>query len=420
MSPTPEAAIDAAVAASPLLAKYGTALDRESAHEILTDEDGMPRQGRRRKPPRTPRRPRPTPSTRRCRRRSRRDARQGREEGAGRVRPADEADVDDIVAVAVALVERRSPRSKQVLGSQHHPDRAHERHRRASSAWPSASRPVGRATPPRVESAEAYRDPVASDIRPYRPADRDARRPHLPAHRRGRRRRDRRLLRRHPDARGVRAALRGVRARARLRRRRRRPGARLRDRRGRHRAPSSSGGSANGRPGFAARHPSAGSPTAHDPAFTEAHLIDAGVDPERMRIAELDDVPGAPAHRPAARAAGPGHRAPTHRHAACRARRARASPQCTSAWTRRTPARGRSTTGSASTSCRRARRTRRCSASRRAERMSRPRRVRPVERAQPRIGSTASQKSSFRPVDPFTWPRNSRNTSSNGSASVPL
>ncbi|RNB43687.1 DUF853 family protein, partial [Agromyces tardus] len=36
MSPSPQAAIDAAVAASPLLAKYGTAIDRESAHELLT------------------------------------------------------------------------------------------------------------------------------------------------------------------------------------------------------------------------------------------------------------------------------------------------------------------------------------------------------------------------------------------------
>ncbi|THG33516.1 helicase HerA-like domain-containing protein [Naasia lichenicola] len=36
MSPTPDAQIDAAVAASPLLAKYGTALDRDSAREILT------------------------------------------------------------------------------------------------------------------------------------------------------------------------------------------------------------------------------------------------------------------------------------------------------------------------------------------------------------------------------------------------
>ncbi|MFF2371080.1 helicase HerA-like domain-containing protein [Agromyces sp. NPDC058110] len=36
MSPTPDAAIDTAVAASPLQAKYGTAVDRESAHEILT------------------------------------------------------------------------------------------------------------------------------------------------------------------------------------------------------------------------------------------------------------------------------------------------------------------------------------------------------------------------------------------------
>lgn len=36
MSPSPGAAIDAAVAASPLTAKYGTAIDRESAHELLT------------------------------------------------------------------------------------------------------------------------------------------------------------------------------------------------------------------------------------------------------------------------------------------------------------------------------------------------------------------------------------------------
>ncbi|AMB59433.1 helicase HerA-like domain-containing protein [Microterricola viridarii] len=36
MSPSPDAAIDAVVAASPLLPKYGTALDRDSAREILT------------------------------------------------------------------------------------------------------------------------------------------------------------------------------------------------------------------------------------------------------------------------------------------------------------------------------------------------------------------------------------------------
>ncbi len=36
MSPSPDAAIDAAVAASPLQAKYGTAIDRESAGELLT------------------------------------------------------------------------------------------------------------------------------------------------------------------------------------------------------------------------------------------------------------------------------------------------------------------------------------------------------------------------------------------------
>ncbi|MFC8681213.1 helicase HerA-like domain-containing protein [Microbacterium ureisolvens] len=36
MSPTPDPAIEAAVKASPLLAKYGTSIDRESAREILT------------------------------------------------------------------------------------------------------------------------------------------------------------------------------------------------------------------------------------------------------------------------------------------------------------------------------------------------------------------------------------------------
>lgn len=35
MSPAPEPAIVSAVSASPLLAKYGTAIDRESAREIL-------------------------------------------------------------------------------------------------------------------------------------------------------------------------------------------------------------------------------------------------------------------------------------------------------------------------------------------------------------------------------------------------
>lgn len=44
-------------------------------------------------------------------------------------------------------------------------------------------------------------------------------------------------------------------------------------------------------PGFRARHPSPGPPTGARPAFTEADLVDAGGDPERMRIAELDDYP---------------------------------------------------------------------------------------------------------------------------------
>lgn len=44
-------------------------------------------------------------------------------------------------------------------------------------------------------------------------------------------------------------------------------------------------------PGFRARHPSPGPPTAHRPAYTEAQLIADGCDPERMRIAELDAYP---------------------------------------------------------------------------------------------------------------------------------
>ncbi|WP_307043129.1 GNAT family N-acetyltransferase [Agromyces ramosus] len=44
-------------------------------------------------------------------------------------------------------------------------------------------------------------------------------------------------------------------------------------------------------PGFAARHPSPGAATGHDPGFTEVQLIEAGTNPERMRIAELDEYP---------------------------------------------------------------------------------------------------------------------------------
>lgn len=44
-------------------------------------------------------------------------------------------------------------------------------------------------------------------------------------------------------------------------------------------------------PEFAARHPKPGAPTGANPAFTETALIQAGREPERMRIAELDDYP---------------------------------------------------------------------------------------------------------------------------------
>jgi ribosomal protein S18 acetylase RimI-like enzyme len=44
-------------------------------------------------------------------------------------------------------------------------------------------------------------------------------------------------------------------------------------------------------PGFRARHPLPGPPTGHAPAFTEEQLIEAGTDPERMLIAEVDAYP---------------------------------------------------------------------------------------------------------------------------------
>lgn len=44
-------------------------------------------------------------------------------------------------------------------------------------------------------------------------------------------------------------------------------------------------------PGFRARHPSPGPPTAHRPSYSEAQLVADGGDPERMRIAELDAYP---------------------------------------------------------------------------------------------------------------------------------
>lgn len=44
-------------------------------------------------------------------------------------------------------------------------------------------------------------------------------------------------------------------------------------------------------PGFRARHPRPGPPTGHDPGFTEVQLLDAGANPDRMLIAELDDYP---------------------------------------------------------------------------------------------------------------------------------
>ncbi|MRX43442.1 GNAT family N-acetyltransferase [Agromyces sp. Q22] len=44
-------------------------------------------------------------------------------------------------------------------------------------------------------------------------------------------------------------------------------------------------------PAFRERHPVAGPPTAHRPAYTEAQLVADGGDSERMRIPELDDYP---------------------------------------------------------------------------------------------------------------------------------
>ncbi|WP_400994395.1 GNAT family N-acetyltransferase [Agromyces sp. GXQ0307] len=44
-------------------------------------------------------------------------------------------------------------------------------------------------------------------------------------------------------------------------------------------------------PGFRARHPRAGAPTAHRPAYSEPHLLADGGNAERMRIPELDEYP---------------------------------------------------------------------------------------------------------------------------------
>ncbi|WP_136706530.1 GNAT family N-acetyltransferase [Agromyces sp. H66] len=44
-------------------------------------------------------------------------------------------------------------------------------------------------------------------------------------------------------------------------------------------------------PGFRERHPHPGPPTGRNPGFTEAQLLDAGVHPERMLIAEVDEYP---------------------------------------------------------------------------------------------------------------------------------
>nr|WP_155842956.1 GNAT family N-acetyltransferase [Agromyces luteolus] len=44
-------------------------------------------------------------------------------------------------------------------------------------------------------------------------------------------------------------------------------------------------------PGFRERHPVAGPPTGHRPAYTEAQLVADGAGPERLRIPELDDYP---------------------------------------------------------------------------------------------------------------------------------
>lgn len=44
-------------------------------------------------------------------------------------------------------------------------------------------------------------------------------------------------------------------------------------------------------PGFTARHPEPGPATGREPKFTEQQLLDAGREPERMLIAELDEYP---------------------------------------------------------------------------------------------------------------------------------
>jgi len=44
-------------------------------------------------------------------------------------------------------------------------------------------------------------------------------------------------------------------------------------------------------PAFRTRHPQPGPPTGRNPGFTEAQLLAAGADPDRMLIAEVDEYP---------------------------------------------------------------------------------------------------------------------------------
>ena len=92
MSPTPETEIDAAVAASPLQAKYGTAIDRESGARAPHREDER-RRGRRAGRRGCRRQGQGRRRVREAAGRDREAARQGAEgrQEPGRVRPADEA-----------------------------------------------------------------------------------------------------------------------------------------------------------------------------------------------------------------------------------------------------------------------------------------------------------------------------------------
>ena len=178
-----------------------------------------------------------------------------------------------------------------------------------------------------------------SRIRPYRPSDRAALYRGVHEDRGCRRGCHRDPLGRLPLGRPVRGALRGAASRPRVGRRdRRRAGRSATSSRPTTRRPSTPGSGTSGGP-----HSTSAIPRAETPTTREERMIDLRVHQAPGREPHCRRVSGAPAHRPAARDAGAGARADSSSRPCSTSWRVAASPVCTSAWTRTTPAQQRST-----------------------------------------------------------------------------